>query len=867
MRSLMRIAGFAGFIACALLAASVGWHAAFTPLNYSSRDPFWFWAFATACAAVPLLACIRRGRLLMVLSLSALALFILSTVVRGGTGWALLMLTWILLVAAGLGDRFLSIAAPSLSASMLERAALATMCGLGLLAMLMLLCGWLNLYYRPAAFGLLLTLTVFLLPSLLRWVHAAGAAALPRAVRKWHTSDLRLTAIIMAGAAICLWGGLVWALVPSIQFDTLVYHLGVPAIYVQQHGLVEVTEEFRSYWAHNGEMLYTLGLLLSGQPLPALLHLSCGLLTAGWLALVGRRIGGARLGMMAAILFYSVPLVTLQSECAYVDLFATLFASGALGSAAIWWIEQDNRWLMVTGILAGFAAGTKLNAAYVLLPLALAILCGLFLRCRMRRTFFIGLLYAGIPLLLFWAPWLMRDWAWTGNPIFPFYNRVFQSNKWPLENTLFDFGGFGAGRGIVEFVRLPWDLVVRGELFLETGMGVMGGLSLLALPWGYFAGSPALRRWMRVFSIFALTALAAWFQVGPYARYLLPLLPALALLSAMNFESLCSWVATRSWRTAAGVLLLSVAFAYLAATRWVVTRSNWQIPERYPYDVALGWTSPQAFLSRAVDAYDAFQFLNTKGHPEVLSIGNDYRLYTNARIIPVGAQVEPRGKIPPIAAGPGLAHELQHRKFDYVLINQNAIRLSPQEYSGIGIHDPSFLARYAQLAFSGQGVLVYLLRDFSAEPLRPEDRNYLRNGGFEEQDSKGNAPGWIAHGKPLIDRTGAYAHSGQAAVQVNAASNLYQLLAVSSGTTYTIGHWTRAHVSGQFARLQINWLDDNLKIIDASIDVVPVEAEWTWHQMSVRAPLGATLAQVYASVHQNGLVWFDDFQFVPAEVK
>ena len=35
-----------------------------------------------------------------------------------------------------------------------------------------------------------------------------------------------------------------------------------------------------------------------------------------------------------------------------------------------------------------------------------------------------------------------------------------------------------------------------------------------------------------------------------------------------------------------------------------------------------------------------------------------------------------------------------------------------------------------------------------------------------------------------------------------------------------------------------------------------------WHQMSVTAPKGAALAQVYGSVQDNSQVWFDDFQFV-----
>jgi len=52
--------------------------------------------------------------------------------------------------------------------------------------------------------------------------------------------------------------------------------------------------------------------------------------------------------------------------------------------------------------------------------------------------------------------------------------------------------------------------------------------------------------------------------------------------------------------------------------------------------------------------------------------------------------------------------------------------------------------------------------------------------------------------------------------------------------------------------------------VDVSIDVVPVGTEWEWHQMSVVAPPGAVVAQIYASVNETetGSVWFDDFSLV-----
>ena len=82
------------------------------------------------------------------------------------------------------------------------------------------------------------------------------------------------------------------------------------------------------------------------------------------------------------------------------------------------------------------------------------------------------------------------------------------------------------------------------------------------------------------------------------------------------------------------------------------------------------------------------------------------------------------------------------------------------------------------------------------------------------------------------------------------------------GSLYTLGHWTRADQDGQFARLQVNWLDEQGKIVDTSIEVVPETEVWTFREFSLTAPDGTARATVYVSVHDNSKVWFDDVRFI-----
>jgi hypothetical protein len=183
----------------------------------------------------------------------------------------------------------------------------------------------------------------------------------------------------------------------------------------------------------------------------------------------------------------------------------------------------------------------------------------------------------------------------------------------------------------------------------------------------------------------------------------------------------------------------------------------------------------------------------------------------------------------------------------------------------VSVLDELFLRQFARLEFARHNVYVYrLFPDDSGDSF--VEANLLANNGLEETNAQGNLAGWFAYGTPLIDRTRTRAHSGHVAVQASHDAGFFQRVAILPGKLYTLGHWTRADQRGQSARLQINWLDSSAKMVAVSIDVVPTSAAWQWHQMSARAPIGAALAQVYVSVHENGEVWFDDFQFVQGDL-
>ena len=862
-----RVLGLAGLLFSGGAALWVGVEAWRHPLNTSRFDWYWLLAYAGLLAVSGALVGVGRGRWLLALVAVGTAALGLTSLLQPGAAWAYAVTALLLVVAGGLGGRVLRGLMPALRLSRLEHALLAEAVGLGALSMVTLALGLLGLLRPWLLLGLLAASLVWLGPGLWRAARAVYAAWRPLVGAAWRHGDLRGPALGAAVLAIALLGGLLWALAPSIHFDALVYHLGVPAIYVREQVIVEVPEEFRSYWAHNAEMLYTLALALAGQPAPGLLHLAAGGLTTGLVYAAGRRLADARVGLLAAALFYTLPLVTWLSGTANIDLLATLYAAGMVYAVLAWWQSADDAWLTLAGILAGLGLGAKLNVALTLLPLGLIVLAAVIARYRLSRRALAALLRFGLPALLLFTPWLVRDALWTGNPIFPYFNAVFHSPKWDTTNTFFNFATFGRGAGLLDFLRLPWDLSLHAGAFIEaTPAGAVGALPLLALPWLYLRPAGGRRRVLWAAVLYCLAVAALWFRIGPYLRYLLPLFPVLAVLAALNLEQLWSGLAGQPWRRPAALVLVLAALAGAGATRVSHLRSLWQIPERYPHRLVLGQESTDAFLARSVSVYEALQFLNRQpvDGQKVLSIGNEYKLYADQRLYGLVGAVEARPLAGSELPGPALAKALHDHGYGYVLIDHNAIQLRPDHWPPF-VTDAAFLSTYAQLEYARNEFYVYRLL-LPARPPAAAPTNLLANGGFELAGPDGAAAGWDTLGSPLIDRSGAEALAGVVAVQPSGQDWFSQAVAVTPDQLYSLAHWTRAEAADQLARLQINWLGADGGLLGVSLVVEPVGSDWHWRQMSVTSPAGAARAQVYVNVHGASRVWVDDVTFVRGEL-
>ena len=266
------------------------------------------------------------------------------------------------------------------------------------------------------------------------------------------------------------------------DYDSLVYHLAVPTQYLRHNGIVQLPYDHHSYFPFTMEMLYQIGLALSGPVLAKLFHWLMLPLCCLTLFAMGRRHASTRAGLFAAAIFASFPLVLWLASTAYIELGFTLFVLLAFACFLNWQnaIGGARRgvWLLWSGAFCGFALGTKYLGALTLFWLGISAL--IFLLREQReysqnaprvlavaqrdekisaktavRADWKNLAGFAIIAILLGGFWYVRNFIWTGNPVFPFAYGVFGGRGWTAQMA----ADYDKSQAIYGFGKSPLDLI------------------------------------------------------------------------------------------------------------------------------------------------------------------------------------------------------------------------------------------------------------------------------------------------------------------------------------------------------------------------------------------------------------------------
>jgi hypothetical protein len=364
---------------------------------------------------------------------------------------------------------------------------------------------------------------------------------------------------------------------PEHSPDGMAYHLTVAARYYRLHGFVPWTDNMYANLSHGMELLFMFAYAFGRHSAAALVHWTFLIVLPLAMISYARRFGFTVPGVFAAILVFTSPVVGRDGTIAYNDvaLAATIF--GMFYLLEVWRAERQQNLLVCAGLLAGFAFGIKYTGGVAILWAIGTVLVS----ARRLRPALITAAAAAIMVY----PWLARNYVYTGNPVAPFFNRVFP-NPYFHVNFEKNYGEEMRSYGGVTGRELLTEPTVRGA----RTAGFTGPVFLLA-PIALLALRYSAGRWL-VAAAFVFWL--PWTQnIG--TRFLIPSLPFLALAIGLALANV---------RPAMAVLAVLHAFiSWPAFTRFYTAEAAWQLDRKVPVRAALRLIPEDEFLHQAEPGY------------------------------------------------------------------------------------------------------------------------------------------------------------------------------------------------------------------------------------------------------------------------
>jgi hypothetical protein len=350
-------------------------------------------------------------------------------------------------------------------------------------------------------------------------------------------------------------------------------------------------------------------------------------------------------------------------------------------------------------------------------------------------------LFAAVATVVF-SPWMIRNYAWTGNPVFPLAQNIFESSKQAISDPAPSGGeavtgneseeshpkggsGFGHfavrkvifGESLLEILAIPVRIFIQGQ---DDDPRLFDGRLnpyLLFFPLVALLASKARGRSLRVrleigvMGIFAgLYLLFAFFLVDMRIRYIGPVIPPLAILTVLGLHDLVGVIRSRFsvWGQSLGLsavgailmVLMGLNAAYLVEQFGVID----------PMSYLQGRLSRDEYIQKYRPEYAAISFANRHLPEEarILSLFNGNRIYYSDRDMISGNDMF-RQAVHASQSPAELIRRLQQSGISYLLVrmdlfNQWADRqFKPAEKSLL----QSFFGETLQRIYQGQGYALF----------------------------------------------------------------------------------------------------------------------------------------------------------------
>ncbi|MDM8542089.1 glycosyltransferase family 39 protein [Desulfococcaceae bacterium HSG9] len=402
--------------------------------------------------------------------------------------------------------------------------------------------------------------------------------------------------------SVCILACFLLVLTPAISNDALTYHLAIPKLFLKHHGFYFIQGNLFAQYPLNSDMLFLIGLTLQGDILAKGIHFVFALfLLAGMYHFSKCYFPRNTFIILPLLIFFTIPSVFINAHTAYTDVMMAFYTFLTVWAYLNWLHREQTVWLGVCGVLTGMAIATKYAGLLMLLIGCLGVLWGgRHHRMAYRKAFRLLLIYIALVLLI-GCPFYIKNWIMAGNPLYPFFFNMFGGKGWSIEQArYFDYfhHNLGMGRGLKDYLLLPWNLSFHAEINSARFDGILGPVFILTLP--FAISLRKIPQSIKIITVYCIFTFIFWASAVQQIRYLIPIFPFLAIMVGYLLNDYQKKAVIFTF------LILSVSFSLTFNGFYIIKNFN----KIKPSGVISGAENRDAFLARMIPSYTMFRYLN-----------------------------------------------------------------------------------------------------------------------------------------------------------------------------------------------------------------------------------------------------------------
>ncbi len=446
-----------------------------------------------------------------------------------------------------------------------------------------------------------------------------------------------LKAFLSALILVLIFSIILLSLVPPVSKDALVHHLAVPKLYLKHGGIYEIPSMIFSYFPMNLDLLYMIPLYFGNEITPKFIHFGFALLTAWLIFHYLRRRINTTYALLGVVFFLSIPIIVKLSITVYVDLGLIFFSTASL-LLMLRWLESGFRlkYLVISATFCGLALGTKYNGliTFFLLTFFVPFIYSRYSHGK-KPGFFKstsqGLIFLFIALLVF-SPWMIRNYYWKNNPIYPLYNKWFNPpedipRKVIHQDTIKKDAVKENGTGLftyrsVTYNETWWQIALLPvRIFFQGEDGNFkyfdGRLNpfLFFLPIFAFCrireGPQSIRNENKIILAFSILFFAfAFFSNVVRIRYISPIIPPLVILSVFGLKNIIETIQKFRIRIVRqiGTVIILLILTYFISLNGYYIASQFRYVD--PFSYLNGTLSRDEYISIYRFEYPVMEYIN-----------------------------------------------------------------------------------------------------------------------------------------------------------------------------------------------------------------------------------------------------------------